>query len=88
MKIKSSLPLLDQDVLNAVQHSLTDVDWLCAGPHTKALEQEVAKLTGSEAVLCVSSWTSGAMLVLRWFDVGPRDEVIVNAYMFVPQHWQ
>jgi len=82
MKIKFSLPLIDQDVLNEVHHTLTDVGWLCAGPQTKALEQEIAKLTGSEAVLCVSSWTSGAMVVLRWLGVGPGDEVIVPAYTY------
>jgi dTDP-4-amino-4,6-dideoxygalactose transaminase len=82
MKIKFSLPLLDQDVLDEVHHTLVDVGWLCAGPQTRALEQEIAKLTGSEAVLCVSSWTSGAMLALRWFGVGPGDEVIVPAYTY------
>jgi len=82
VKVKFSLPLLDQDVIDEVHHTLADVGWLCAGPQTKALEQEIAKLTGSEAVLCVSSWTSGAMVVLRWLGVGPGDEVIVPAYTF------
>jgi len=82
MKIKFSLPLLDRDVIREVHYTLTDVGWLCAGPQTKALEQEIAKLTGSEATLCVSSWTSGAMLVLRWLGVGPGDEVIVPAYTY------
>jgi len=82
MEIKFSLPTLDQDVITEVCHTLRDVGWLCAGPQTKALEQEIAKLTGSDAVLCVNSWTSGAMVVLRWFGVGPGDEVIVPAYTF------
>lgn len=82
MKIKFSLPLIDQHVLSEVRHTLADVGWLCAGPQTQALEQQIAKLTATEAVLCVSSWTSGAMVVLRWFGVGPGDEVVVPAYTY------
>jgi dTDP-4-amino-4,6-dideoxygalactose transaminase len=82
MRIRFSLPLLDQDVINEVCHTLTEVGWLCAGPQTAALEQEIARLVGSKAALCVSSWTAGAMLVLRWFGVGPGDEVIVPAYTY------
>lgn len=82
MKVKFSLPLIDQDVIREMHHTLTNVGWLCAGPQTRALEKEIAKLTGSEAALCVNSWTSGAMLVLRWFGVGPGDEVIVPAYTY------
>jgi hypothetical protein len=28
------------------------------------------KLTTAEAVVCVNSWVSGAMLILRWLGVG------------------
>jgi len=82
MRVKFSLPLIDQDVTSEVHRTLVDVGWLCAGPQTRVLEREISKLTGSEAVLCVNSWTSGAMLGLRWFGVGPGDEVIVPAYTY------
>jgi dTDP-4-amino-4,6-dideoxygalactose transaminase len=47
-----------------------------------ALENEFKKLTTSAAVVCVNSWVSGAMLMLRWFGVGHGDEVIVPSYTY------
>jgi dTDP-4-amino-4,6-dideoxygalactose transaminase len=47
-----------------------------------ALENEFKKLTTAEAVVCVNSWVSGAMLMLRWFGVGYGDEVIVPSYTY------
>jgi dTDP-4-amino-4,6-dideoxygalactose transaminase len=61
---------------------LTNTGWLTTGPKTKELEKEFEKLTNSEAVLCVNSWTSGAMLMLRWFGVKSGDEVIIPAYTY------
>jgi dTDP-4-amino-4,6-dideoxygalactose transaminase len=48
----------------------------------KSLEEEIKKLTKSDATLCVNSWTSGAMLMLKWFGVGFGDEVIIPAYTY------
>ena len=82
MQIAFSRPLIDQDVINEVNNALTKIGWLTSGPQTKALAQEIARLTGTDAVLCVNSWTAGAMLALRWFGIGPGDEVIVPAYTY------
>ena len=57
--------------------TLTHTGWLTTGPKARALEDEIRQFTGGEAVLCVNSWTSGAMLMLRWLGVGPGDEVII-----------
>lgn len=81
MPIPFSLPLIDQDVVNEVYDALTNTGWLTTGPKTRALEAEISALTGTP-VLCVNSWTSGAMLMLRWFGVGPGDEVIIPAYTY------
>ena len=79
MPIPFSLPLIDQDVIDEVNDCLTNTGWLTSGPKVRELEAEIGALTGTP-VLCVNSWTSGAMLMLRWFGVGPGDEVIIPAY--------
>lgn len=76
-----SLPLIDEDVVAEVHDALTVTGWLTTGPKVRALEVEIGAITGTP-VLCVNSWTSGAMLMLRWFGVGPGDEVIVPAYTY------
>jgi dTDP-4-amino-4,6-dideoxygalactose transaminase len=81
MEIPFSLPLIDDDVVAEVNDALTNTGWLTTGPKVRSLEIEIGKLTGTP-VLCVNSWTSGAMLMLRWFGVGPGDEVIVPAYTY------
>ena len=81
MNIPFSPPYIDEDVINEVNDSLNS-GWITTGPKVKALEQEVIKLTGTPQALCVNSWTSGAMLILKWFGVGAGDEVIVPAYTY------
>ncbi|MDG1330581.1 MAG: DegT/DnrJ/EryC1/StrS family aminotransferase [Flavobacteriaceae bacterium] len=82
MKIPFSLPVINQDVIDEVIDCLTNTGWLTTGPKTKELEKEFELLTKAEAVICVNSWTSGAMLMLRWFGVKAGDEVIVPAYTY------
>lgn len=82
MNIPFSLPVINQDVINEMMDCLTNTGWLTTGPKTKELEKEFELLTKAEAVLCVNSWTSGAMLMLRWFGIKPGDEVIIPAYTY------
>jgi dTDP-4-amino-4,6-dideoxygalactose transaminase len=81
MTIPFSLPLIDADVIAEVNDTLVNTGWLTTGPKVRLLEAEIGKLTGTP-VLCVNSWTSGAMLMLRWFGIGPGDEVIIPAYTY------
>jgi len=81
MAIPFSLPLIDDDVIAEVNDALTNTGWLTTGPKVRQLEAEISKITGTP-VLCVNSWTSGAMLMLRWLGVGPGDEVIIPAYTY------
>lgn len=81
MVIPFSLPLIDDDVIAEVNDALTNTGWLTTGPKVRQLEVEIGAITGTP-VLCVNSWTSGAMLMLRWFGVGPGDEVIIPAYTY------
>lgn len=82
MKIPFCLPLIDQDVIDEMMDTLINTGWLTSGPKSLQLEKEIVKLTGAPAAICVNSWTSGAMLMLRWYDIGPGDEVIIPAYTY------
>lgn len=81
MKIPFSPPFIDQDIINEVVDTL-ESGWITTGPKVKALEEETCKLTGVSQALCVNSWTSGAILVLKWFGVKEGDEVIIPAYTY------
>ena len=81
MNIPFSPPYIDQDIIDEVVSCLQS-GWITTGPKVKALEQEVIKLSGAPQALCVNSWTSGAMLMLKWFGIGPGDEVIIPAYTY------
>jgi len=81
MKIPFSPPFIDDDIINEVVDSLSS-GWITSGPKVKALEEEICKLTGVSGSICVNSWTSGAILVLKWFGIKEGDEVIVPAYTY------
>jgi len=81
MKIPFSPPYIDNDVINEVVDSLRS-GWITTGPKVKALEEEIKAFSGAEQVLCVNSWTSGAIMMLRWLGVKVDDEVIVPAYTY------
>ena len=82
IKIPFSLPYIDDSVINEVNSVLHETGWLTSGPKVLDFEKEIIKNTKSKAVVCVNSWTSGAMLVLRWFNIVPGDEVIIPSYTY------
>lgn len=81
MKIPFSPPYIDEAVINEVVDSLRS-GWITSGPKVKALEEEIKSFSGAQEVLCVNSWTSGAIMMLRWLGVKEGDEVIVPAYTY------
>lgn len=81
MIIPFSPPFIDQEVINEVVDSLSS-GWITSGPKVKSLEEEVCKMTEVSNAVCVNSWTSGAILVLKWFGVKEGDEVIVPVYTY------
>jgi dTDP-4-amino-4,6-dideoxygalactose transaminase len=81
MKIPFSPPFVDNDIINEVVDSISS-GWITSGPKVKALEEEICNLTGITRTVCVNSWTSGAILVLKWFGIKEGDEVIVPAYTY------
>jgi dTDP-4-amino-4,6-dideoxygalactose transaminase len=81
MKIPFSPPFIDDNVIAEVTDSLKS-GWITTGPKVKALEDEIQNLSNAKRVLCVNSWTTGAILMLRWLGIQPGDEVIVPAYTY------
>ena len=56
MKIPFSPPYIDDQVVAEVTDSLRS-GWITTGPKVAALQEEIVKLTGTQAALCVNSWT-------------------------------
>ncbi len=56
--------------------------WISTGPKTKEFERQLASYCGARKALAVSSATAGMELVLRWYGVGPGDEVIIPGYTY------
>jgi dTDP-4-amino-4,6-dideoxygalactose transaminase len=81
MNIPFSPPYIDNDIIEEVVDCLKS-GWITTGPKVRDLEKEVCKLTLCAEALCVNSWTSGAILILKWFGVKEGDEVIVPAYTY------
>src|ERR1017187_504220 len=81
MKISFAPPYIDESVINEVVDSLKS-GWITTGPKVKALEDEIKLFCRAKEVLCVNSWTSGAIMMLRWLGVKGGDEVIVPAYTY------
>lgn len=69
-------PPIDEDTIEAVTRVLRS-GWITSGPELAAFESEIADFLQVEMALCFSSWTTACELALRWFGVGPGDEVII-----------
>ena len=81
MNIPFSPPHIDDAIVNEVAAALRS-GWITTGPRTKLFEQRIAEFCGIQRVVCVNSASAGLELVLRWFGIGPDDEVIVPAYTY------
>lgn len=81
MKIPFSPPYVDAAVEEEVLASLRS-GWITSGPKVMELEEAVVAYTGVPACLCVNSWTSGAIMMLKWWGIRAGDEVIVPAYTY------
>jgi len=79
--IPFSPPYIDSDVIDEVTETLTS-GWITSGPKVKALEESICEYSGVKHCICVNSWTSGAILVLKWFGIKEGDEVIIPAYTY------
>jgi dTDP-4-amino-4,6-dideoxygalactose transaminase len=76
-----SPPHIDQAIIDEVVAALKS-GWITTGPRTKKFEQLLSGYNGNPNTLCLNSATAGLEIILRWFGVGPGDEVIVPAYTY------
>jgi perosamine synthetase len=67
----------------AAASSVVRSGWVVGGPRLAEFEQRFAELSGASHAVGVSSWTTGAFLVLRALGIGPGDEVIVPSLTFI-----
>tara|TARA_B100000508_G_scaffold140507_1_gene141812 strand:- start:12962 stop:14149 length:1188 start_codon:yes stop_codon:yes gene_type:complete len=72
---------MDQKIIDEVVATLNS-GWITTGPRTSLLEEKLSEYTGAKEVTCLGSATAGMELVLRWFGIGPGDEVIVPVYTY------
>lgn len=79
--IPFSPPYINDDIIAEVVDSLKS-GWITTGPKVKMLEEEIANFTNVPNVLCINSWTSGTIMILRWLGVKEGDEVIIPAYTY------
>ncbi|MDE5606941.1 MAG: DegT/DnrJ/EryC1/StrS family aminotransferase [Bacteroidales bacterium] len=79
--IPFSPPDMTEAEINEVAETLRS-GWITTGPRTKKFESLIAQYCGTERAVCLNSATACEELILRVFDIGPGDEVIVPAYTY------
>lgn len=79
--IPFSPPRIDHATVKAVEEVLRS-GWITTGPRTKEFERKLADYIGVRRVIALNSWTNACELVLRWYGIGPGDEVILPAYTY------
>lgn len=81
MNIPFSPPYIDNSVIEKVSISLNS-GWITSGPFVRDLEKVIAANANVNKCICVNSWSSGALLVLKWLGVKEGDEVILPVYTY------
>jgi dTDP-4-amino-4,6-dideoxygalactose transaminase len=79
--IPFSPPRIDDKICDEVVAALKS-GWITTGPRTKLFEKKITEYCGNKNTLCLNSATAGLEIMLRWFGVGPGDEVILPAYTY------
>lgn len=79
--IPFSPPRIDQRVIDEVTAALKS-GWITTGPRTKLFEKKITEYCGCKTTVAVNSWTAGMEILLRWWGVGPGDEVIIPVYTY------
>jgi dTDP-4-amino-4,6-dideoxygalactose transaminase len=79
--IPFSPPRIDQRVVDEVTAALLS-GWITTGPRTKLFEKKITEYCGCQTTVAVNSWTAGMEILLRWWGVGPGDEVIIPVYTY------
>ena len=86
-----TIPFLDlkagylelRDEFDAAYRRVMESGWVLLGEETKAFEQEFAVFCGVKHCIAVGNGLDALQLVLRAWEIGPGDEVIVPAHTFI-----
>ena len=86
-----TIPFLDlrsgyqelQAEFDAAYRRVMNSGWVLLGEETKALEQEFARYCEVRHCIAVGNGLDALQLVLRAWEIGPGDEVIVPAHTFI-----
>ncbi|MEM7162179.1 MAG: DegT/DnrJ/EryC1/StrS family aminotransferase, partial [Bacteroidota bacterium] len=79
--IPFSPPRIDEESIAEVVDTLRS-GWITTGPKTKLFEKKLEEYCEVRRVLCLNSATAAMEMALRWYGIGPGDEVIIPAYTY------
>ena len=82
MEIAFSKPYVDEREIRSASEVIQS-GWLVSGPMVQRFEEEIAEYCGVREAVCVSSWTTGAFLLLSELGIGAGDDVIVPSSTFI-----
>jgi dTDP-4-amino-4,6-dideoxygalactose transaminase len=80
--ISLSIPVVGEEEKGALC-DVIESGWLSMGTKVQAFENAFAALYGRKSAVALSSCTAALHLILRAFNIGPGDEVLVPAVTFV-----
>ncbi len=80
-RVSFAPPDITQSEIDAVTEVLRS-GWITTGPRTRAFEEALANFLGVSRVVCMNSATAGMEMVLRYWGIGPGDEVITTPLTF------
>ena len=72
-----------KDEFDAAYHRVMDSGWYLLGRELEAFENEYARYCGVSHCLGVGNGLDAIHLILRGYDIGPGDEVIVPSHTFI-----
>jgi dTDP-4-amino-4,6-dideoxygalactose transaminase len=72
-----------KDEFDAAYHRVMDSGWYLLGRELEAFESEFAQYCGVKHCLGVGNGLDAIHLILRGYDIGPGDEVIVPSHTFI-----
>ena len=81
-KIAFSQPYLGPEEEQAAAAAIRS-GWIVGGPKLRELEQGFASVCGTQHAVGVSSWTTGAFLLLKELGIEPGDEILVPSLTFI-----
>lgn len=81
-QIAFTKPYMDEAEATAAADAVRS-HWIVGGPRLVEFEKRLAAVCNVRHAIGVSSWTTGAFLVLHAWGVGPGDEVLVPSLTFI-----